>query len=36
MGGTMFRLHVGNGSEVHPEEITVSFEDVKGVSLTLI
>ncbi|KAK3858124.1 hypothetical protein Pcinc_018365 [Petrolisthes cinctipes] len=31
MGGTMFRMHVGNGSEVHPEEITVSFEDVKGV-----
>ncbi|KAL7633152.1 UNVERIFIED_CONTAM: hypothetical protein RMT77_016522 [Armadillidium vulgare] len=31
MGGSMFRMHVGNGSEVHPEEITVSFEDVRGV-----
>lgn len=31
MGGSMFRMHVGNGNEVHPEEITVSFEDVKGV-----
>ncbi|KAK8746403.1 hypothetical protein OTU49_017004 [Cherax quadricarinatus] len=31
MGGSLFRMHVGNGNEVHPEEITVSFEDVKGV-----
>ncbi|KAG7160789.1 ATP-dependent zinc metalloprotease YME1L-like [Homarus americanus] len=31
MGGSVFRMHVGNGNEVHPEEITVSFEDVKGV-----
>ena len=29
----MFRMNVGNGNEVHPEDITVSFEDVKGVSL---
>lgn len=31
LGGSVFRMHVGNGNEVHPEEITVSFEDVKGV-----
>ncbi|XP_076062132.1 ATP-dependent zinc metalloprotease YME1L [Oratosquilla oratoria] len=31
MGGTMFRMQVGNGNEVHPEEINVSFDDVKGV-----
>lgn len=32
MGGSMFRMHVGNGNEVHPEEIIVSFKDVRGVS----
>jgi len=31
MGGSMFRLQVGNGNEVAPEEINVTFEDVKGV-----
>ncbi|XP_063605438.1 ATP-dependent zinc metalloprotease YME1L-like [Penaeus indicus] len=31
MGGSMFRMHVGNGNEVHPEEIIVSFKDVRGV-----
>lgn len=31
IGGSMFRMNVGNGNEVHPEDITVSFEDVKGV-----
>lgn len=28
--GSMFRVHVGNGNEVHPEEIKVTFDDVKG------
>lgn len=31
LGGSMFRMNVGNGNEVHPEDITVSFEDVRGV-----
>jgi ATP-dependent metalloprotease len=29
-GGSMFRVTVGNGSEVAPEEINVTFNDVKG------
>ncbi|KAK7086991.1 ATP-dependent zinc metalloprotease yme1l1 [Halocaridina rubra] len=31
IGGSVFRMNVGNGNEVHPEDITVSFDDVKGV-----
>ncbi|KAF2367097.1 Peptidase FtsH [Trinorchestia longiramus] len=31
MGGSLFRMNVTNGNEVQPEEITVSFEDVRGV-----
>uniref|UniRef100_A0A2P2I4B5 ATP-dependent zinc metalloprotease YME1 homolog n=2 Tax=Hirondellea gigas TaxID=1518452 RepID=A0A2P2I4B5_9CRUS len=31
MGGSLFRMNVTNGNEVHPEEITVSFDDVRGV-----
>lgn len=27
----MFRVNVGNGNEVQPEDITITFEDVKGV-----
>jgi ATP-dependent metalloprotease len=27
----MFRVSVGNGNEVQPEDITVTFADVKGV-----
>ncbi|CAL8109420.1 unnamed protein product [Orchesella dallaii] len=30
-GGGIFRVNVNNGNEVHPEEITVTFQDVKGV-----
>lgn len=29
-GGSLFRINVTNGNEVQPEEITVSFEDVRG------
>lgn len=32
MGGSLFRMNVTNGNEVQPEEITVSFDDVRGVS----
>lgn len=31
MGGSLFRINVNNGNEVKPEEVTVSFDDVKGV-----
>lgn len=27
----MFRVSVGNGNEVQPEDINVTFNDVKGV-----
>jgi len=30
MGGS-FRVQIGNSNEVHPEEINVSFDDVKGI-----
>ncbi|KAK4023895.1 hypothetical protein OUZ56_009288 [Daphnia magna] len=30
-GSSVFRVSVGNGSEVAPEEINVTFDDVKGV-----
>lgn len=30
-GGSIFRVSVGNGSEVAPEDIDVTFDDVKGV-----
>jgi len=30
-GGGMFRVSVGNGNEVQPEDINVTFSDVKGV-----
>lgn len=29
----MFRVSVGNGNEVSPEDITVSFEDVKVIKV---
>ncbi|KAA0203959.1 hypothetical protein HAZT_HAZT003896 [Hyalella azteca] len=31
MGGSLFRMNVTNGNEVLPEEITVTFDDVRGV-----
>jgi ATP-dependent metalloprotease len=30
-GGGMFRVSVGNGNEVQPEDINVNFDDVRGV-----
>jgi hypothetical protein len=30
--GSMFRIQIGNQVEVDPEEIHVTFDDVKGVS----
>jgi len=30
-GGSIFRVSVGNGSEIAPEDINVTFDDVKGV-----
>lgn len=34
-GGGIFRVNVTNGNEVHPEEINVTFQDVKGVRILL-
>ena len=31
-GGGVFRVNVGNSNEVMPEDISVTFNDVKGVS----
>jgi len=31
-GSSVFRVSVGNGSEVAPEEINVTFEDVKVIT----
>jgi len=36
MGGSMFRVSVGSGNEVLPEDINITFKDVKGVPLFLI
>lgn len=36
LGGSVFRMHVRNGSEVQPEDIKVTFQDVKGVSMSLL
>jgi len=33
-GGGMFRVNVGSGNEVQPEDIKVTFNDVKGVGPT--
>lgn len=33
--GTMFKIQLTNQVEVNSEEITVTFNDVKGVSLLL-
>ena len=31
IGKSMFKIQVGNNNEVHPEEINVTFDDVRGV-----
>jgi ATP-dependent metalloprotease len=31
LSGSMFRIQLGNQSEVDPEDIHVTFDDVKGV-----
>jgi len=33
LSGSMFRIQLGNQSEVDPEDIHVTFDDVKGVSI---
>lgn len=35
LSGSMFRIQLGNQSEVDPEDIHVTFDDVKGVCIQL-